>query len=150
MKKDSGITIIALAITIVVMLILVSIVTISGIDYIRNSKNNRLTTELQQVQHAILQQYSLYNTTGNEKYLVGNPITREEIITSDILPGNIFLADISDDPQYYRLSPEDLGGIGIYGSKDTYIINYVTGEVINETTNRLNNAEQTFLYIRSK
>lgn len=131
MRKKSGITIISLAITIAVALVLISIVTVSGIGYIKDARNNKYATELFQVQHAVLEQYTMYQETKNEDmYIVGEPITMAEV-TEAIQNSEIFLT--GDEGEYYLLTPANLVELGIQQADNEYIVNYETGEVINKT-----------------
>lgn len=148
-KKQEGITMVTLVVTVVVLLIISGIGVNFGIDAIKTSKDNKLTSELMIVQHAILEQYTKYKTTKDVTYLVGNKMTKEEVstITSSL---GITLASIPDtysNKDYYKLDKASLLEIGISNTDDEYIVNYISGEVINITkkTDSNNNA----LYVRA-
>lgn len=150
MRKNNGITLIALVITIVVMAILISIAVIStkgkgGVD--KEAKDNKKIFELQEVEQAVLETYIKYKQTGNVEYLIGIPCTQSDIKTN---AGELksFLKD-STYSNYYLLNDlEDLEKIGIKNATDFYIVNYETGEVLNYTTKR--NYDGTVLYISGK
>ena len=68
MRKNNGITLISLVITIAVLVILASIATYSGVNIIRQSKLNRFTTEMKIIQTEINSLYDKYsNGTEEEK-----------------------------------------------------------------------------------
>ena len=74
--------------------------------------------------------------TKNKTILVGTKVVDTEIqgLASEIgiTPVAIPNSYNENERAYYRLSPTDLEKIGIENSEDTYIVNYITGEVINE------------------
>lgn len=128
-KENKGITLIALVITIIVLLILAGVALGSGGDSIKTAKSNSAIVQLDMVQHAILERNSQYKLTKNESTLVGTKVAIEEVenIASQIE------VTLKATDNYYRLEVEDLKKLGITEETDTYIVNYETGEVINET-----------------
>ena len=150
MKKNNGITLIALVITIVVMAILISVAVISvkspkGVD--KEAKSNKKTFELQEVGQAVLETYLKYKQTGNEEYLVGIPCTLSEINTN--AGEHKSLLKDSTYSHYYLLNTEEnLEKIGIKDTTDFYIVNYETGEVLNYTTPK--NYDGKVLYLNGK
>ena len=149
LKCSKGITMVSLVITIAVMCILAGVGIIGGIVGINQTKDSKLTSELTMVQHAVLEQYVKYKTTKDSIYLVGNKITKEQAnaIAIDI---GVMLENIPDtytNKDYYILDKASLTEIGIEDSEDQYLINYVSGEVINMTQKRLSNDDP--LYMRA-
>ena len=68
MKKlsiENGITLTALAISIIVIIILASVTAYTAKDEITESKDSKAKAELEMVQHAVLEQYTKYKTTKN-------------------------------------------------------------------------------------
>lgn len=135
LKKAKGITMVSIVVAVVVLLIVTMVGVNFGIKGISSSKDAKLTAELQIVQHAILEQYSKYKSTKDKVYLVGNKITDEEAnkIANEI---GVVLVDIPNtylNKDYYKLDKASLTAIGIQDSSDEYIINYISGEVINST-----------------
>lgn len=138
MKNNKGITLIALTITIIVTIILASVATYSGVSALKDAKENRLVSEVEMVQHAVLESYTKYLMTKGEvdekKYLVGTEIERATV-QNNYLASGIELktpTTISDNSQkYYLLNEDDLEKIGVTQSEYSYIVNYATGEVIN-------------------
>lgn len=130
LKKDNGVTLIALIITIIIILILASITIYSGANSIKVAKSNSLQAQLSVVQHAALERYTQYTTSNDVDIIAGTKISNEEAekVASELG------VTLKEEGEYYRLTPSDLSRIGITeGLEDTYIVNYQTGEVMNET-----------------
>lgn len=161
MKNSKGITLIALAIMIIVIIIIASVTVYSGISAIRDSKEKKLQAELETVQHAVLENYSKYLLTkdlpaeGETKYIVGTKITYAEAKSvadrmGVTLKTNNYDTDSSTDDTefYYRLDKDQLRQIGVENlvedgvEIDKYIVNYATGEVMNESK-----ANEIVLYV---
>ena len=151
--NNKGITLISLAITIVVLIILASVSTYVGVNSLNQSKENTQLSELGIVQQVILENYTKYELTGNEQYLVGTKITdysemkKIEKEINDKIKDDITLkitAETYDgikgqetegaqkEYYYYELDQSDLKKIGITQESEKYIVNYATGEVINK------------------
>ena len=135
-SNNKGITLIALVITIVVLLILASIGIGGAISGVDESTDQKLKSELKMVQHAVLQRYTKYSLTKDETMLVGDKIEEEN------LDSNITW---QKQGSYYRINNEQFKELGITDIKDTYIVNYKTGEVYNETQKTTNDGN--ILYI---
>lgn len=152
MKNNRGITLIALAITIIVITIIASVVTYSGMQALRDSKESAQLSEVGMVQQAVLENYTKYKTTGNYEYMVGTPITNYDEVTNVInelnskssetinlkLDGSYYYyagcSGIDRNPYYYyELKAEDLKKLGITQEEDVFVVNYLSGEVINKT-----------------
>lgn len=148
-KQEKGITLVSLIITVILMFILAGISISIGTGQMKTADDSRLTTELEMVQHAVLEQYTKYKTTKDKVYLVGNKITIEEAkqIATEL---GITLANIPntyDNKDYYRLDKASLTAIGIQESTDEYIINYISGEVMNITVKKTSGNKP--LYIKA-
>ena len=152
MKNNKGITLIALTVMVIVIIIIASVTVYSGINSVKNSKDKKYEAELGTIQHAVLENYSKYLSTkdlpneGTTNYLVGTKITFADAraVANQIgvvLKANDYDSNPSVDESecYYRLKEADLNKIGIVSTvesdieADTYIVNYATGEVMNET-----------------
>ncbi len=162
MKNNKGITLIALSVMIIVLIIIASVVTYSGISVLRDSKTKKIETELQTVQHAVLENYSKYLSTkdlpaegGTPEYIIGTKIsfsTAKSIADKmgvTLKVNNYDGGTSTDETQfYYRLQEAQLREIGVTSAieldedVDTYIVNYATGEVMNETQ-----ADKMVLYV---
>lgn len=140
LKENKGITLIALIITIIVLIIIAAIGVRAGRESIRVSKDNRLLTELDMVQHAVFERYSKYKLINDKSYLVGTQITYSEAkSTADkmkvVLPENL---------AYYKLTPTDLKSLGLEQSEYVYIVNYANGIVMNATEPETNTGEALY------
>lgn len=125
-KLNKGITLITLVITIIILLILAGVSITVGSFSIDSYKDNILESEIMMVQTAIHSQYEEYLVTNDRDLLVGNKCDKN---------GN----EITNG-EYNLLKPEDLEKIGMENPKDTYIVNYKTGEVINKTSKKSDGA----------
>ncbi len=139
--KEKGITLIALIITITVLIILAGIGVYSGVESIREAGSDKLETELGMVQHAILQQYYKYTVTKNENDIVGESVSISEINALENEMGITMqkgeeIENLPIAEKYYRLTPTLLESIGVEDAEDTYIVDYSTGEVLNETVKK--------------
>lgn len=150
-KENKGITLVALVITIVVLLIIASITIYSGTINVDGIKSKNKVAELEMVKHAVLEQYSKYDLTKNEVYLIGTVVPQTEMntIASSMGIRLVTIPSTYDGKDYYRLSPSDLQKIGVTNTKDTYIVNYVSGEVINDTVRVTKNGDQLYTYARN-
>ena len=141
-NKESGITLRTLVILIIVLLILAGVSITVGTNMINVTKNNALTSELQMVQHAVLERYTQYKVINDKNLLEGNSITYQEVQNI----ANEIGVTLKDTDNYYELNPEDLKEIGIMKSEDTYIVNYETGEVINKTKLKTISGDALYTY----
>ncbi len=122
MKKNSGISLIALVITIVVMIILAGVSIYYGTrENINTAYETDLYTEIINVSEAA-QQRSITNRFDAERYpCVGTPLT-------DSAPQVI--NNISYGNDWYLLSVADSAELGLENVENEYIVNYLTGEVV--------------------
>lgn len=149
-EKEKGITILSLVITVVVLLIISGIGIGFGTNAIKSAEDSKLTSELMMVQHAILEQYAKYRTTKDNSFLLGNKIEKSQVenfanqmeINLAIIPQNYTNAD------YYQLDNASLTQLGIQNSSDEYIINYISGEVLNIT--KMKTSSGAPLYVKAK
>ena len=84
------------------------------------------------IQHAILERYTKSKLTHEE--LPGTNIAKTEVEKTIQEINNLANTNISlkgNDGNYKELSQTDLENLGITDEKDIYIVNYKTGEVIN-------------------
>lgn len=138
-KREKGITLIALVITIIIMLILAGITINTGLGGIKETTEKKLISELGMVNHALLETKTKMDLLKEE--YPGVPYTNlSEIntiiseINNKITAGETINLKDPDHPEnYYYLSAENLKQIGITDAEDEYIVNYKTGEVINKT-----------------
>lgn len=140
MKNQKGITLTSLVIAVVVILILVSVGTNIGINNIKDSRDSAVKTELKLIQQAVLQRYTKYNLTKDPNILPGQPYSEENFedvnkTIAEISLQTKVLIKLKDDiaSNYYLLDTSSLEELGITNTEDEYIVNYITGEVINKT-----------------
>lgn len=135
LKSTKGVTMVALVITIILLFILGAVSINSGAINLKSTKDSKLKSELEMVGHAVLEQYTKYKTTKDASYLVGNIVPDSEVqnIASQIGITLVNIPDTYSNKDYYKLNNQMLSAIGITNSNDEYIVNYLTGEVINIT-----------------
>lgn len=155
-KNNKGVTLIALIITIIVLIILSSIATTQGLKTMKAGKAETTIGEVLMVSQAVLEQYTKYVITDKDDYLCGRKMTYAEVqeivdemnrktqeknnenntdyklvnLKMQNYDSNLFTPN---EQYYYRLSENDLVILGIKNTAYTFIVNYKTGEVINET-----------------
>lgn len=120
MRKNKGVTIVTLVIIIVVLLILAGVAVGIGNISVTSYKDSILETEAKEVQTAVISQYQKYLAVKDTSLLVGTRCDKN---------GNE-----NSNGEYYLLDEKILEDIGMKNPKDTYIVKYDTGEVINKTT----------------
>ena len=94
----------------------------------------------------IVENYTKYLMTKNDMYIRGTKVNYSDVQTiiseinnnaNETVSLKVNDYDISGSTDiteyYYRLSESDLKEMGVTQAQDSYIINYKTGEVINET-----------------
>lgn len=151
---NKGITLIILVITIIVLMILAGTTVIIGFNIIEQTNKEDLNMQLAMVNNSVLEQYTKYIRSKDASYLIGTKygVTDNYIhtVTNKIGVNLISIPNsYSEDLKcYYQLSDVQLKQIGIENSKYTYIVNYLTGEVINET--KAQEGERYYMYSRSK
>lgn len=145
-KNQKGVTMVALAITIILILILAGISMNYGLTNIDSATDSKYKSELGMVQHAVLEQYTKYKITEDELYLVGNKISDSEV--RNIIDGTgitlVTIPDTYKNKDYHKLDKASLASLGIRDSTDEYIVNYVSGEVINITHKILSTGEPLY------
>lgn len=158
-KNESGVTMIALVIMIVIMLILAGVSLYVGGTSMQDIVERQDQSTLNMIQEIVISQYAkahtleqtgvlLSETIVQPKMYYGTCIKTEELYDSITRPtgGTVFadtavyMASIETyDDCYYRLSGTDLRNLGIADSSEnntgvhSYIVKYSTGEVYDET-----------------
>lgn len=121
--NEKGVTLVALIISIIILLILAGVSITIGSFSIDNYKNKTLESEIRMVQTAVMSQYEKFIAIKDASLLVGEQCSESGDINATT-------------KEYNLLEPEDLEKIGMENPKDTYIVNYKTGEVINKTSTK--------------
>ncbi len=136
MKKlkmnEKGITMISLVVTIILLVILSSIFTYSGLSSIRNNKFEKLRFELEMVQANVNLWYQQYIDVPNEEIEIGSPIPDSMLSELQGPTGilnkvkeiaNNMNIDMSEDISSYRyFSKNDFESLQINGVENNYII----------------------------
>lgn len=141
LKNNKGITLVALIVTIIVLLILASIGISGGRASINMAKDNRVITDLNMVQHAILERYSKYKLTQDEQMLAGTKIDYEDAESSAEQLDHV----LPNEGDYYRLQPADLKNLGLTDAQHTYVVNYEKGIAFNESVKKTSSGEYLFI-----
>ena len=158
-KKESGVTMIALVIMIIIMLILAGVSLYIGGTSMKDIVERQDLSTLNMIQEIAISQYTKalavgqtgVPIVGNEvqpKMFFGQCIKDRDLYNSIVKPtgGSIFPSEDdyvnnlnTYDDCYYRLTGTDLRNLGIAdatennGSVHSYIVKYSTGEVYDET-----------------
>ncbi len=157
--KNSGITLMSLVITAVVLIIVAGISFKLGTDSIQASRKYLLESSVNIVSTAVVQQSGKMRTLGYSGVTIseekpegyyGTPINgfsdinvskltdeektdlRESMVNFDNTTG-AYKSVTTHEDRYYRVTKTELEKIGITNDGSTYIINYRTGEVFNES-----------------
>lgn len=152
-KEESGITLLALVVTIIIMVILAGIGLNFGADSITYSRDKQLQAELEMIQQACISEYAKAKDLGylekDEKpgNFLGTEVPVDELPTISDELSWVFSSEPEEAYKgYFELTPEQLDDLNIVDSAYTYIVNYYTGEVFNESRPT---SEGIPLYIRS-
>lgn len=148
-RENKGITIVTLVITII-LLIIISGISITGT--ITNKKEveaSKQITELKMIQHAILQKYTASLLT--KEILPGELIDNEQLneIVNEINSKTVNNINLKGT-EYKELNTNDLEKLGITGQEDVYIVNYMTGEVINKTQKVTKTGVALYIYSKNE
>lgn len=148
-RENKGITIVALIVTIIVLLIITGISITGSIKGQKETEEGSQISELNIIQHAILERYTKAQLT--KENLPGTTVKKTEVQTIideiNAKSGeNINLKGTN----YKRLSKTDLENLGISKEKDIFIVNYSTGEVINETLKVTTSGKALYTYSKNE
>ena len=150
MKNENGITLVVLVVTIIVMLIIAGISINMGTDSVNSTRDRKYQGELEVIQQACITEYTrakdlgyLNDTKTVPANFIGTLIPESELEylpngNAFLLKENVEIKNSEDDnyvayKNYFRVDPKQLEQLGVLDAEDTYIINYYTGEVYNET-----------------
>ena len=133
-RKKKGITLVALVITIVLLLIIAGISITGTIRGEKQTKESVAVSELNMVQHAILERKTKAQLTKEE--LPGQSVTSTQIqqVIDEIEKKSGTTISLKGNTEDYKLlNAEALQDLGMENYKSEYIVNYSTGEVIDIT-----------------
>ncbi|OKZ74757.1 MAG: hypothetical protein BHW00_03795 [Clostridium sp. 26_22] len=134
LRKNKGITMVALVITIIILLILAGISVTGVIRGIDETNESSAISQLEMVQHALLERKTKADLTKETLPGTTTDYTELQNLINEIntkSSANITLRGNKED--YKELSTSDLKELGIEKETNTFIVNYKTGEVINKT-----------------
>jgi Tfp pilus assembly protein PilE len=135
-NNKKGVTMIGLGVLIVVMVILTGVGIIYGVNTVKTAKDKQAYSELLMVQHAVLEQYTKFETTKDISYLLGHKMDLTEVQNTVYQQAGVILVNIPQNysnKDYYRLDKSALLEMGITDTDDEFIVNYISGEVYNLT-----------------
>lgn len=166
-KNNKGVTMIVLVVIVVLLFILAGVGLSLSYFSIDKVKDSKLETELGMVRQAVSEQYWKAVSVGETEVLasenavafwVGSRITNfsnislpdENSVTVTEKSETFFdkannYTPVFQEDFYYRLTPAELKQIGIGDSKATYVVNYATGEVYNETQKKDSKSQLLYL-----
>ena len=129
MRKNNGITLISLVITIAVLIILASIATYSGVNVIRQSKLNRFITEMKIMQTEVNSLYDKYsNGTEEEKANILNYGKSLDSEASKVFTTNA--SGITDSSGYKYYDKATIETLGIENVEEEFYVNVSKRSVI--------------------
>ena len=143
-KEEKGITLAILIVTVIVLIIIVGVSLDMGFDNADSAKNSNAKAELQMIGQATITEYTkamqlnylVDDGATIPSNFVGEAITGQGENIIPALPAGAWALNQNEAvgyKSYFRLTPEELDELYIENTADTYIINYYTGEVYNET-----------------
>lgn len=148
-RESYGITLVSVATTVVVLLIILGISTIGINQNQKNIEENAQVSELNVIQHAILERYTKSQLT--KENLPGSIINKSEVQTIIDEINTKTKRNISlKGTEYKELNKTDLEELGITGEEDIFIVNYKTGEVINKTIKVTQSGKALYIYSKSE
>ncbi len=122
MKKNNGISLISLVVTIVVMIILAGVSIYYGTrENINTAYVTDMYTELRNVSEAAQERYLTNRIDASRYPYVGTPLSS----TNSKVVNNVTYGD-----GWYLISPEQTLELNLENVSNEYIINYATGEVV--------------------
>lgn len=148
-RKNRGITLVALIITIVILSIISGISITGTLRGRKEAEESSQISELNMVQHAILERYTKAQLT--KEALPGRIIEKSEVqlIINEINTSSGENINLKGT-EYKQLDKTDLTDLGITGETDIFIVNYKTGEVINKTSKVTKSGKALYIYSKSE
>ena len=132
--NSKGVTLIALVITIIVLLILASVATYSGMDIIQSSKLTAFTTEMKIMQTQVNDLYDKWKSGEINKDEIGKDLTYNTTVqnqANNVLIDELGLENNFSDLTGYRyFDQETIQGLGIDGVEQEFFVNIENREVI--------------------
>lgn len=134
-RDTKGITLVALVITIVVILILASVVTYSGIDAVNTAKKNRFIAEMKIMQTEVNDLYDKYKNGGKVGDYEGSNILNigKSIATAQDKANIVFQSDasgITNTEGYRYFDTETIQNLGIEDIQEEFFINIAKRSIV--------------------
>lgn len=135
-RKEKGITLTTLVLTVMIMIILTSISVYTGTNLIRSANLQSVNTNMLQIQVKVKSISERVEFDKNNEY-VGEKLSDDEatsLISKVNSDSSILGSYNSDLDKYYKLKNEDLVNLGLQAIQEkedyVYVVNYANDEVI--------------------
>lgn len=129
MKKENGITLASLVITIIVLIILASVTTYSGLGTVRSSKFTKFRQELEIVQAEVDMLYEKYIDV-EEPIITNRNMTPEEQEYANNTFKEMGITDEKEKKKYQLFDKEVFESLGVDGIEGKYLVNIKKRDVI--------------------
>ena len=127
LDERKGITLVSLAITIAVMLILASVATYSGVNILRQAKLNKFTAEMKLMQTEVNDLYNRYKN-GEDVLNLGKDLTGQEEQVNKVFTNEA--SGITETTGYRYFDKETLDNLGIDGVDGEFFVNIEKRSVV--------------------
>lgn len=127
LDERKGITLVSLAITIAVMLILASVATYSGVNLLRQAKLNKFTTEMKLMQTEVNDLYDRYKN-GEDVLSLGKDLGGQEEQVNKVFTNEA--SGITDTTGYRYYDQETLQNLEIDGVDGEFFVNVEKRSVV--------------------
>ena len=148
-RKNQGISIITLVITIIVLMILVGVSITGTLRDHEETEEETQISELSIIQHAMYERYTKAQLTKEK--LPGTVVEISEVQTLINEIKSLSGQSINlKGTEYKELNASDLEKLGIKKEEDIFIVNYKTGEVINKTQKVTKSGKALYVYSKTE
>ena len=127
-KKENGITLMSLVITIVILLILASIATYSGIEVIKSSKLTKFTTEMKIMQTQVNELYQKMQDGDTTIEELGKDISDQTQVNK--IFDEVGIETIDERGKYRYFDKDTIEKLNIEGVSGTFLVNIYKRSVI--------------------
>lgn len=127
-KKENGITLMSLVITIVILLILASIATYSGIEVIKSSKLTKFTTEMKIMQTQVNELYQKMQDGDTTIEELGKDISDQTQV--DKIFDAVGIETVDERGKYRYFDKDTIEKLNIEGVSGTFLVNIYKRSVI--------------------
>ncbi len=127
-KKENGITLMSLVITIVILLILASIATYSGIEVIKSSKLTKFTTEMKIMQTQVNELYQKMQDGDTTIEELGKDISDQTQVNK--IFDEVGIETVDERGKYRYFDKDTIEKLNIEGVSGTFLVNIYKRSVI--------------------